>query len=68
MERHLTPTQRLAEITLKRPLHEYVAEKRTARPRWTWKLISEQLAEDTNGEVSVTPEALRQWYGTEEAA
>jgi hypothetical protein len=63
MER-LTPTQRLAEIKLGRPLVDYVVEKRTARPRWTWQLIAEQLADDTDGEVSVTREALRQWYGT----
>jgi len=60
---NLTPTQRLAAIKLGRPLEEYVNEKRTARPRWTWKLIAEQLAEDTDGEITVSHEALRQWYG-----
>lgn len=62
MERTLTPTQRLAEIALGRPLAEYVAEKRTARPRWPWNLIAEQLRDDTNGEIDVVAETLRGWY------
>ena len=64
----LTPTQQLATILLERPLADYVAEKRTARPRWPWNLIAEQLAADTGGMVDITGEALRQWYGTEVAA
>jgi hypothetical protein len=60
----MTPTQRLATVKLGRPLEDYVSEKRNARPRWTWKLIAEQLAEDTDGEITVSHEALRQWYGT----
>ena len=59
----LTPTQRLAAIKLGRPLADYVSEKRTARPRWTWEAIADQLAADTDGEVTVSREALRQWYG-----
>lgn len=58
-----TPTQRLADQLLCRPLAEYVAEKRSAKPRWSWQLIAEQLAEDTDGQVTVTREALRTWYG-----
>lgn len=58
-----TPTQRLADQLLRRPLAEYVAEKRSAKPRWSWQLIAEQLAEDTDGQVTVTREALRTWYG-----
>ena len=60
---NLTPTQRLAAIKLGRPLEEYVNEKRTARPRWPWTLIAEQLEIDTDGEIKVSHEALRQWYG-----
>lgn len=64
----LTPSQLLAEAILDRPLVEYVEEKRTARPRWSWKLISETLAEDTAGKVDVTAETLRRWYGETVAA
>jgi len=64
----MTPTQRLAAIKLGRPLSDYVAEKRTARPKWGWQLIAEQLAEDTDGEIVVSRETLRGWYGTEAAA
>jgi len=35
----------------------------TGRPRWTWTQIADQLADDTNGEIVVSREALRQWYG-----
>jgi hypothetical protein len=59
----MTPTQRLAEVALGRSLAEYVTEKRNARPRWPWRLIADQLAEDTNGEITVSHEALRSWYG-----
>jgi hypothetical protein len=68
MAQSLTPSQRLAEIALGRPLAEYVAEKRNARPRWPWRLIAEQLAADTGGEINVTHETLRGWYADEVAA
>lgn len=58
-------SQRLAEHLLHRPLSEYVAEKRLARPRWAWSLIAEQLAADTEGEVTLSGEALRSWYRDE---
>jgi len=60
---NLTPTQRLAAMKLGRPLADYVAAKRNARPRWTWQQIADQLADDTDGEIAVSREALRQWYG-----
>ena len=58
----MNPTQQLAAIKLGRPLGDYVSEKRTARPKWGWELIAEQLAEDTNGEIVVSRETLRLWY------
>jgi hypothetical protein len=61
---NLTPTQRLAAVKLGRPLEDYVNEKRTARPRWPWQMIAEQLEVDTDGEIQVSREALRQWYGS----
>jgi hypothetical protein len=64
----LTPTQKLAAVLLSRPLAEYVAEKRTSRPRWTWALIAEQLSIDTDGQVNINQETLRQWYGNKAAA
>lgn len=63
MSSSLTPSQALAETLLGRPLSEYIAEKRNAKPRWSWRLIAEQLAEDTDGKVVVTYETLRNWYG-----
>ena len=58
-----TPMQMLADILLDRPLAEYVAEKRTGRPRWSWNDIAAQLSDDTDGKVAVSPESLRQWFG-----
>ena len=63
LNENLTPTQRFAALKLGRSLGDYVSEKRTARPRWSWGMIAEQLAHDTNGDVVVSREALRQWYG-----
>jgi hypothetical protein len=63
MPHELSPTQRLAALLVGRPLDEYVTEKRTATPKWSWELIAEQLAADTNGQVNVSREALRRWYG-----
>lgn len=58
----LTPSQRLAEHLLGRPLVEYVAEKRNARPRWSWRMIAEQLSKDTGGQVQLSAEGLRVAY------
>ena len=63
MPTELTPTQRLAALVLGRPLDEYVTEKRQATPRWSWELIAEQLAADSGGQVDISREALRRWYG-----
>lgn len=68
MSEPLSAKQMLAELLLDQPLAEYVAERRTAIPKWPWRLIAEQLATDTDGKVDVTHETLRQWYGTEVAA
>lgn len=57
-----TPRQQLAEVLLDQPLTDYVRSKRQARPRWSWRLIAEQLSEDTDGKVAVTGQALRTWF------
>ena len=62
------PSQLLAEALLRRPLAEYVLEKRSGRPRWSWDLIATQLADDTAGKVRVTGQTLRNWYGEMERA
>lgn len=57
-----TPNQRLAERIIGRPLGEYVTEKRTAIPKWSWRLIARQIEIDTGGQVNVTDETLRGWF------
>lgn len=56
-------TQELASILLKRPLDQYVLEKRNARPHFTWEMIAEDLAADTNGRIRVSAGTVRNWYG-----
>ena len=69
MPETLTPSQRLAEVFLGRPLAEYVAEKRAQeRPRWSWQNIADQLKVDTNGEIVLNPETIRLWYATTDEA
>ena len=64
-----TPTQREAGGILGQPLAAYVAHKRNTNPRWPWRLIAAQLAEDTAGKVNVSHETLRKWYiNADEAA
>lgn len=60
--------QTLAELLIERPLAEYVTEKRIGRPKWSWREIAEQLAEDTGGKVAVTAETLRVRFGETVAA
>jgi hypothetical protein len=57
-----SPLQSLAEVILERPLVDYIHEKRTAVPRWSWNLIANQLSVDTEGKVNVSYEWLRQLY------
>lgn len=64
-----SPSKALAEHLLGRSLNDYIAEKRSARrPRWSYRMIAEQLAEDTAGRVAVTGETIRQWATTVEVA
>lgn len=68
MAESLTPSQRLAEKVLGRPLADYVAEKRSQeRPRWSWQDIADQINDDTEGEIALNPETLRLWYSRDEA-
>ena len=56
-----TATQRLADVLLGRPVEDYIAERREAgRP---WRFIARDLHEATNGQIDVTYETLRTWYG-----
>lgn len=58
----LSPAHLLADQLLDRPLADYVVEKRAAVPQWSWRLIAETLAQDTEGQVDVHSETLRLWF------
>ena len=59
-----TPTQRLADLLLPTTLGDFVATRR-ADGR-SWRLIARDLHEQTNGQVDVTAETLRGWFGPSE--
>lgn len=55
-----TPTQKLAGIILGRPVEEWIRDRRETTGR-SWRLISRDLYEATNGQVDITHEAVRKW-------
>jgi hypothetical protein len=52
-------TQQLADLVLGRPVEEYVAERRNAGR--SWRMVTRDLAEATEGRVDVTEVTLRSW-------
>lgn len=56
-----TPKQQLADLLLGQSLDEFVTSRR-GQDR-SWRLIARDLYERTNGQVDVTHETLRSWYG-----
>ena len=56
-----SPHQELATVLLGEDVLDWIAERRTAVPRWTWELLADELAKVTDGKVSVSRETLRQW-------
>lgn len=62
-----TPRQRLASLLLGEDLGDWVAERRRdPELRLSWRMIARQLRDATNGEIDVTGETLRLWYGAAE--
>lgn len=62
MPDELTPLQRLATVLLNHQLEQWVAERREPNFRRSWRVIANELRRATDGQVSVTGEALRSWY------
>lgn len=56
-----TPTQRLATVLLGRDVRDFIAERRATNR--AWRFIARDLYEATDGQVDVTYETLRQWFG-----
>lgn len=56
-----TPTQKLANVLLGQDVRDFIAERRAANR--AWRFIARDLYEATNGQVDVTYETLRQWFG-----
>lgn len=56
----MTPSQRLATVLLGTPLKDWVKERR--RDGQSWRAISEELHEATEGQVAVSFETLRTWF------
>lgn len=60
-----TAKQRLADLILGRPLAEFVAERRASDV--SWRRISRELLDSTDGAVDISGESLRSWFCDEEA-
>ncbi|MGE0794823.1 MAG: hypothetical protein AB7H43_15685 [Acidimicrobiia bacterium] len=58
-----SPAQRLASVLLGRPLEAWVAERRDPEVRMSWELIARQLRKATDGQVDVTGQTIRAWFG-----
>lgn len=56
-----TPTQRLASILLGSDVRAFISEKRSAGR--AWRFIARDLYDATDGQIDVTYETLRQWFG-----
>ena len=56
-----TPTQRLASLLLGQDVRLFIAERRTDKR--AWRFIARDLYDATDGQVDVTYETLRQWFG-----
>jgi hypothetical protein len=57
-----TTTQRLASLLLGTDLHDWIGERKSHPYKPSWTAIAADLKDATNGEVSVTGEAIRRWY------
>ena len=58
-----TPTEQLAHVLLGVSLEVFVAARRAQNPPRAWRLVARDLLDATNGQIDITGEALRIWYG-----
>lgn len=61
-----TPTQRLADVILGRPVDEWIAERRNLPNPRSWRLLARDLYDATDGSIDVSHETLRLWCGRDE--
>ena len=65
MEHPLRAKQRLAAVLLGEPLEQWVTAR---RPHTAWVTLASELYEALDGELSISHESLRLWYGPAEKA
>lgn len=58
-----SPWQRLATVLLEQDLGQWVAERKAHPYKPSWTAIAAELKAATDGQVEVTGETLRLWYG-----
>lgn len=61
----MTPTQQLATILLGEPVGAWIRARRDAGD--SWRTISRDLAERTNGRIDVVHQTLVNWSETDAA-
>ena len=65
MEHPLRAKQRLAAVLLGEPLEQWATAR---RPHTAWVTLASELYEALDGELSISHESLRLWYGPAEKA
>jgi hypothetical protein len=56
------PRQRLASLLLKRPVTEFIAERRSEEPPAPYRRIAAELRDATSGELDVSDVTVRAWW------
>lgn len=60
-----TPKQQLASVLLNRPVADFISDRRAAGR--SYRHITRDLYDATNGKIDVTNETIRSWHGQAEA-
>lgn len=60
-----TPTKRLADLLLEEPVENWIRARRQGGR--SWRLVARDLYEATNGQVDVTPNAVRTWAAEDQS-
>lgn len=63
-----TPAQHLADILLDQPVEEWIAERRNQDKPVSWRRISLELRDATDGKCDIAPATLLAWHDAAQVA